>query len=521
MKFRRLEEKISLIEHKINQSQDTQLILREMSMQITKKIITEMKDIGIEKLPYAYSALERFIDAETMDTHYNKHYKGYVKKLNDALSKRKDGDLELEQIIKGISRYNTTIRNNAGGAFNHALFWKMLSPKKQRAQGEVYEKIVKDFGNFAKFKAIFSNEAKKRFGSGWVWLVLTKSNRLKVMSTPNQDNPLMNIVKNGGFPILGLDVWEHAYYLKYKNKRDDYIKNFWSVINWDFVNELYNLKIEKKINEVKKVKSIISEGTSAGCNRNQVQTYRRLFNTNPEIKKRFMFTIMDILKEIFADHWYEKNQYQEGQMSGVYDYEQEGRSVINKLNTNYTAFCTLVNDVNQYLRKYGIDAINFNNKNNSAQLNEVDRLNKYLIELRYRIFDSESSTFKTLMSGLDKTNKFGDKREIDAVVGLKDIFKTDKVTKVGELGGVDDMIGGVDAIVELSGGTKTMQIKPYNDVKNVNGKVTVYGTGNVKPYTTDFLVFHNNKLGTIVFDNSNTKIVDGRYVFDESAEYTN
>jgi len=230
---------------------------------------------------------------------------------------------------------------------------------------------------------------------------------------------------------------------------------------------------------------------------------------------------MDILKEIFADHWYEKNQYQKGQMSGVYDYEQEGRSVINKLNTNYTAFCTLVNDVNQYLRKYGIDAINFNNKNNSAQLNEVDRLNKYLIELRYRIFDSESSTFKTLMSGLDKTNKFGDKREVDAVVGLKDIFKTDKVTKVGELGGVDDMIGGVDAIVELSGGSKTMQIKPYNDVKNINGKVTVYGTGNVKPYTTDFLVFHNNKLGTIVFDNSNTKIVDGRYVFDESAEYTN
>jgi len=519
MKFRRLQEKISLIEHKINKSQDTQKLLSELSTQIPKEILTEMKKVGIENLPYSYSALERFIDADTMDTHYNKHYKGYVKKLNDALSKRKDGDLELEQIIKGISRYNTTIRNNAGGAFNHALFWKMLSPKKQRAQGEVYDKIVKDFNGFSKFKSIFSNEAKKRFGSGWVWLVLTKSGKLKVMSTPNQDNPLMNVVKNGGFPILGLDVWEHAYYLKYKNKRDDYIKNFWSVINWDFVNDLYNLKTEKKINEVKKVKSIISEGASAGCNRNQVQNYRRLFNTNPEIKKKFMFTIMDILKEVFSEYWYEKGQYDKGQMSGVYDYEQKGRSVINKLNTNYTAFCTLVNDINQYLRKYGIDAINFNNKNNRQQIEEVNRLNKYLIELRYRIFNSESPTFQTLMAGLDKTNKFGDKREVDAVEDLKKIFKTDKVTKVGELGGVDDMIGGVDAIVELPEGKKTMQIKPYNDIKNVDGKITVFGTANVKPYKTDFLVFQNNKLGTIVFDNSNTKIIDGRYVFDESAQY--
>jgi len=519
MKFRRLEKKISLIEHKINISQDNQKILSELSAQIPKELIVEMKKIGIEKLPYSYSALERFIDAETMDTHYNKHYKGYVKKLNDALSKRKDGDLELEQIIKGISRYNTTIRNNAGGAFNHALFWKMLSPKKQRAQGEVYQRIIKDFGTFPKFKTIFNNEAKKRFGSGWVWLVLTKSGKLKIMSTPNQDNPLMNIVKNGGFPILGLDVWEHAYYLKYKNKRDDYINNFWSVINWDFVNDLYNLRTEKKLNEIKKVKSIITEGASAGCNRNQVQTYRRLFNTNPDIKKRFMFTIMDILKEVMSDYWYEKNQYEKGQMSGIYDYEQPGRSVINKLNTNYTAFCTLVNDINQYLRKYGLDAINFNNKNKYEQLKEVDRLNKYLIELRYRIFKSDSPTFQTLMAGLDKTNKFGDKREVDAVKDLKDIFKTDKVTKVGELGGVDDMIGGVDATVELDGGLKTMQIKPFNDTKRENGKVTVFGTGNVKPYKTDFLVFQNNKLGTLVFDNSNTQIIDGRYVFDESAEY--
>lgn len=518
MKFKRLKNKISEIEHKLK-SRENLTEVKEIISQKSPQILTEMKKIGIEKLPYSYSALERFIDSETMDTHYNKHYKGYVKKLNNALSNRIDGNIEIEQLIKGISRYNKTIRDNAGGVFNHSLFWKMLSPKKQRAQGEVYEKIIKDFGDFSKFKRIFSNEALKNFGSGWTWLVVSKSGKLKVMSTPNQDNPLMNVIKNGGYPILGIDTWEHAYYLKYRNKRDEYIRNFWSVINWDYINELYSNQVNKKINETNQVKSIISEGSSPGCNRNQVQTYRRLFNTNPEIKKRFMYTIMDILKEVFSDYWYEKNKYSQGQMSGVYDYEQKGRSVINKLNTNYTAFCTLVTDTNNYLKKYGIDVINFNNKNHKEQLREVDRLNKYLIELRYSMFDANSTTFKTIMSGLDKTNKFGDKREVDAVVNLKNIFKTDNVKKVGELGDVDDMIGGIDATVTVNEETKTMQIKPFNRITKQNGKVTVYGTGNVKPYKTDFLVFHSNKLGTLVFENKNTKIINGRYVFTESSEY--
>lgn len=520
MKFKRLINKISFIEHKLNSREELTEVNHKNS-QFPKEILTEMKKIGIEKLPYSYSALERFIDSETMDTHYNKHYKGYVKKLNDALSSKIDGDIGLEQIIKGISRYNKTIRDNGGGVFNHSLFWKIMSPEKQKAHGEIYNKIIKDFDNFPKFKKIFSNEALKNFGSGWTWLVLTKSGRLKVMSTPNQDNPLMDVVKNGGYPLLCLDTWEHAYYLKYRNKRDDYIRNFWSVINWDYVNELYVSQTSKKLNETKIVKSIISEGASAGCNRNQVQTYRRLFNTNPEIKKRFMYTIMDILKEVFSEYWYEKNKYSEGQMSGIYDYEQKGRSVINKLNTNYTAFCTLVSDINKYLRKYGIDAINFNDKNRNQQLSEVDRLNKYLVELRYRIFNSDSPTFKTIMSGLDKTNKFGDKREVDAVVSLREIFKTEKVKKVGELGDVDDMIKGIDAIVQLPEGSKTIQIKPFNGVNKRNGKVVVYGTGNVKPYKTDYLVFHSDKLGTVVFENNSTKIINGRYVFNESSEYIN
>ena len=198
MKLKKLEAEIeevqSLIEGLENKNE---VLLTEQ-----KEIIEEMKKIGIEKLPYSYSSLQRFIDPKTMNVHYNKHYKGYVKKLNKALSEKNYGDVELEEIVKGISRYNKTIRNNAGGAFNHALFWKMLSPKKQELKGELLEKINKQFGSLTKFKKEFEEIAKKSFGSGWVWLTLSNG-RLKIVTTPNQDNPLMNIVKDGGFPILG------------------------------------------------------------------------------------------------------------------------------------------------------------------------------------------------------------------------------------------------------------------------------------------------------------------------------
>ena len=235
--MKKIEERIQQLEKQITENH----IKNEKQL-----LITEMKKIGIEKLPYSYSALKSFIDAETMNFHYNKHYKGYVDKLNAALSKKKHGDLDLEKIIKNISRYDQTVRNNAGGAFNHAMFWKMLSPTPQKVYGEVLEKIKKDFGSFKEFKDRFESVAKKRFGSGWVWLVISKSGRLKVMSTQNQDNPLMNVYDKGGFPILGLDLWEHAYYLKYQNKRDEYIENFWDVINWKFVNELYLTKTKKE-----------------------------------------------------------------------------------------------------------------------------------------------------------------------------------------------------------------------------------------------------------------------------------
>ena len=508
MKFVKQRKKIEELEKLITDqpsSGDTQQI-DEAKKETTTKI-------KVEKLPYSYTSLSRFIDSETMNTHYNKHYKGYVEKLNLALEKIKDKDLELENIIKGISRYNVTIHNNAGGAYNHELFWKMLSPKQQKPTGPVYDKIVKKYGDYEKFKQEFIRKAKTVFGSGWVWLVLTKSGDLKIMTTRNQDNPLMNSITDGGYPLLGLDLWEHSYYLKYRNKRDEYVKNFFTVINWSYVNFRFDSKTKKKINETRDVKNIILEGASRGCNPSQVNTYRQIFNTNPEVKKKFMFAIMNILKEVFADFWYEKNQYGEGQMSGVYDYEQAGRSVINKLNTNYTAFCTLVNDINEVLKKYGVDTINMVGQKPEVQLKETERLIKYLIEFRYRIFNPEASTFKTLMSGLDTTNKFGDKREVNAVDNLKKIFNTDEVLKVGELGDVNDMLGGVDAIIKIDGVEKTAQIKPFSRTEEKDGIITVYDTGNVKRYKVDYLVFHRDNKGTLVFSNKNTNIVNGNYTF--------
>jgi Fe-Mn family superoxide dismutase len=233
MIFKKINQRIGLIEGKLNHTS----FLKE-------SIISEIKKISMEKLPYEYGSLTTFIDSETMKTHYTKHYKGYVDKLNAELEKVKGKDIDLEEIIIKISKFNNKVKNNGGGAFNHALFWKMLSPKKQTVKDPIKKEIDKNFGSFEKFKEKFEEESKSRFGSGWVWLILTDNNRLKIVSTANQDNPLMNTEKERGYPILGLDVWEHAYYLKYKNKRDEYVKNFWKVVNWEFVNDQYLTRIE-------------------------------------------------------------------------------------------------------------------------------------------------------------------------------------------------------------------------------------------------------------------------------------
>lgn len=235
MIFKKINQRIDLIESKLNHTSF-----------LNESIISEIKKVSIESLPYEYNDLTSFIDSETMKTHYTKHYKGYVDKLNVELEKVKGKDIDLEEIITKISKFNTKVKNNGGGAFNHALFWKMLSPKKQTIKDPIKKEIEKNFGSFEKFKEKFEEESKNRFGSGWVWLILTDNNKLKIVSTSNQDNPLMNTEKERGYPLLGLDVWEHAYYLKYKNKRDQYVKNFWKVVNWGFVEDQYTTQIKLK-----------------------------------------------------------------------------------------------------------------------------------------------------------------------------------------------------------------------------------------------------------------------------------
>jgi Fe-Mn family superoxide dismutase len=233
--FKPFQKKIEELENSLNEESP-----------LKRQIITEIKKINIEKLPYEFDSLEGFIDCETMKTHYGKHYKGYVEKLNGELEKIKGKDLDLEGIIKKVSKFNQKVKNNGGGAFNHALFWKMLTPKPNKIGDIILKQIEKDFGSYEKFKTEFEEHAKTKFGSGWVWLILTKTNRLKIVTTSNQDNPLMNTEKENGYPLLGLDLWEHAYYLKYKNKRDMYIKNFWKVVNWGFVEDQYTTQIKLK-----------------------------------------------------------------------------------------------------------------------------------------------------------------------------------------------------------------------------------------------------------------------------------
>lgn len=190
-------------------------------------------------LKYDYNALEPYIDAQTMEIHHTKHHGGYTSKLNAALEAENVSGKSIEEILQNISKYSTGVRNNGGGYFNHNLFWEIMSPNGGgNPTGDIGNAIAETFGSYDKFKDEFANAAATRFGSGWAWLV-KDNGKLKIGSTPNQDNPIMDISDFKGKPLLGLDVWEHAYYLKYQNRRPDYIDAFFNVINWDKVNELY------------------------------------------------------------------------------------------------------------------------------------------------------------------------------------------------------------------------------------------------------------------------------------------
>lgn len=197
---------------------------------------------SLPDLPYSFDALEPHIDARTMEIHHDKHHAGYTSKLNAAIEGTPLEGKKIEDILANISSHSSAVRNNGGGFYNHSLFWTIMSPDgggEPKADSGLGKAIARDFGSFAKFKEEFSDAAGTRFGSGWAWLCAGSDGKLAVCSTPNQDNPLMDVVECDKTPILGIDVWEHAYYLNYQNRRPDYVSAFFNVIDWSAVEDRY------------------------------------------------------------------------------------------------------------------------------------------------------------------------------------------------------------------------------------------------------------------------------------------
>lgn len=197
------------------------------------------------ELKFAFNALEPYIDAQTMEIHYTRHHKAYYTNFMTAAEGTDLLKTPMEQIFANMSKHSATIRNNGGGFYNHNFFWENLSPSKQEIPAGLKTAIEKDLGSFDAFKEAFTKAAMTRFGSGWAWLSVDKNGKLFVSSTANQDNPLMDVVEAQGTPILALDVWEHAYYLKYQNKRADYVTGFWNIIDWNVVEARYKAALEK------------------------------------------------------------------------------------------------------------------------------------------------------------------------------------------------------------------------------------------------------------------------------------
>jgi superoxide dismutase, Fe-Mn family len=198
------------------------------------------------ELPYAYDALEPYFDKMTMEIHHTRHHRTYFDKFTAAIANTEHSAKSLEELFRNMSSLPAAFRNHGGGLYNHSLYWEILSPKGGgEAKGKLADTLKSDFGTFAEFQAKFSEAAANRFGSGWAWLIVNQDGKLQVTSSANQDNPLMDIAEVKGQPILGLDVWEHAYYLKYQNRRPDYINAFWNIVNWEEVLRRYTEAINK------------------------------------------------------------------------------------------------------------------------------------------------------------------------------------------------------------------------------------------------------------------------------------
>ena len=201
--------------------------------------MTKFDKNSFPQLPYSYESLEPFIDKLTVEIHYSKHHKAYFDNFTNAIKGTDTEKLTIEEIFAKISTYPAVVRNNGGGFYNHWLYWENMSLNKSKPSAKLETAINKTFGSMEELKKQFTDAGKTRFGSGWAWLSVDSQGNLFVSSTPNQDNPLMDVADKKGTPILGMDVWEHAYYLKYQNKRPDYVEAFWSIINWDFVSKMF------------------------------------------------------------------------------------------------------------------------------------------------------------------------------------------------------------------------------------------------------------------------------------------
>ncbi len=203
-------------------------------------VMTQQGKHVLPDLPYAHNALEPYIDERTMEIHHGKHHQAYVNNLNNAIQGTEMENMSLEDIFKNMSKYPAAVRNNGGGHWNHNLFWKIMGPDGgDKPSGDLLAAIEKRFTSFEDFQEEFNRAGVTRFGSGWAWLIVDAEGELHVTSTPNQDNPLMDVAEKQGTPILGVDVWEHAYYLKYQNRRPEYLGNFWKVVNWKEVERRY------------------------------------------------------------------------------------------------------------------------------------------------------------------------------------------------------------------------------------------------------------------------------------------
>lgn len=499
MIMKKIEKRILQIESQIKKNKDG------------NTLPSNFKKIGVEKLPYPYSSLSPFIDSETMKIHYNKHYKGYVDKLNNALSKKNKKSSELIDIIKNISRYDRIIRNNAGGAFNHALFWSFLSPNPTKLTGELRKKIDSRFGSLDSFKKEFETKGKTVFGSGWVWLVLTPKNTLKVMTTPNQDNPLMDIVKGGGFPLLGLDLWEHAYYLKYQNRRDEYISNFWKVVNWDFVSSLYEGKTKTNLLESNMKKSIIFEDENVNyvqaCTPQEERFFQSLMK-NSSISQIYGSGIYKALKNV---SWleYKPKDISQNRMQGFY--ENGVRHDLSYLAGNYRAFCLITKSVNNLLKKTGKPPIILSNKTPQEQEEGIQRLVKILVDNAEKIFNQQSPFYQSIISNLGKSKLKGEKIETLTKERLSNKFGETNVN-ISSGFGLQSDTSGFDGELTVNGKTFSMQIKPFTNTVINDEMMVVSTTGKIIKYNQDLMVF-TNSTETRVFKNNRVVLGPNSYIF--------